>query len=78
MKPAMTDIVLTIPPLVRDEKDSSTPSAPKTIATMARTKPHNAPVAKLATAAIIAMKEGMLNLARRVSTAFMAESTPRT
>src|SRR3954470_13418698 len=73
--PASTAKTLTIPPRTRDEKASSTPMAPNTSATTARTNPQNAPTAKLAMAATMAMMEGKLNLARVVASAFMAQTT---
>jgi hypothetical protein len=61
--PASNDNVLTIPPRVREEKESITPSNPKKIAITARTNPAMAPVVKLSTAATSAMIEGILNFA---------------
>src|SRR5688572_20962168 len=66
-KPASKDNVLTMPPRVREEKDSITPSNPKKIAISASTRPATAPVIKLSTAATSAMIEGILNLAAFLS-----------
>ena len=60
---AQIERTLTIPPRTRDENAITVPINPKKIATTARTKPQNAPTAKLATAAMSAIIDGTLKLA---------------
>src|SRR5436189_5613769 len=61
--PASSDKVLTIPPRLREEKESSTPSSTNQIAMIARISPATAPVVKLNTAATRASIDGIVNFA---------------
>jgi hypothetical protein len=65
MAPAIRERMLRIPPRNVEEKAMTTPIIPETMATAAKNKPPIAPVAKLRSAAIIAINEKMLNLAGR-------------
>jgi hypothetical protein len=61
--PAKIASVLITPPRTRGDNDNTIPITPKITATIASKNPKNAPAGKLATAVIIAMIEGTLNLA---------------
>jgi hypothetical protein len=61
--PAKIASVLITPPRTRGDNDNTIPITPKITATIASKNPKNAPAGKLASAVIIAMIEGTLNLA---------------
>lgn len=73
--PAINETVLIIPPRTLGEAAMTIPMIAAMMATTASIKPQKAPVVKLSNAAIIAMIDGMLNLAGRVSCAFMTQPT---
>ena len=60
--PASREKTLTTPPRTPEEEAMITPIIPEMMAIMASTKPRTAPVAKLRTAAIIAIIENMLKV----------------